>query len=743
MERNPRLRCRIRKRAPPSPTAVSCPGAVRAAACALFAAALLVAARAAADIPVILSQPVAEAPVIDGVLDEAAWHSAPPSIAFTQVEPVQGAEPSERTELRVLFDERHLYVAVRSFDTSPGEIRNRVKRRDADVGADDVVVVALDTFGQSQDGYFFSLTAGGARRDGLIESGAQRNLSADWDGLWHGRAAVDASGWTAEFAIPARTLAFDPGDLQWRMNVSRTIRRKQETLRWAGAVQGRPFHALTDFGVIRGLSGLRQGRGVTLTPFVSVSATDDRAAADGTVMDYDPGFDLVYQFTPSLAGTVTVNTDFAETEVDQRIVNLTRFPVSLPEKRAFFLQDAPLFAFGGIDYSPYPFFTRRIGLSADGQPVDLLGGLKLSGRIGAVSLGLLGVAQDEFAGVGQKDLFAGRIAYRWGENSSVGVLITDGEPRADGDNTALGVDFNHVERVFGGRQRLIFHSWLVQSDSDLAGDVDSAGAVQLKLEGEPWSGQLFFSRYGERYDPGLGFVSRSGIFEYFANATRRWRPGASWARTVDVKVQADYYTDLDGRSESLYLDLPQITVRNDIGDTLYLELVHTREVLREPFEIRPGNVIATGDYRWQRLGLEAATSIARPLSGGVELSLGEFYDGTRHDYEVYAEWRPSPALRVGGEVEWRDIRLPGGDFEVLLTYLSGAYSLSPDLTIDVIGQFDNVSDQLGVNARLRWTVEPGRDLFLVLNQGWSGDDDSRFDPARTAATVKLGWTFAL
>jgi len=369
--------------------------------------------------PHVTATPTTTAPVIDGRLDDAVWQQAIPTRAFTQVEPVEGAVPSQETEMRILFDADTLYVAVRAFDTDPEGINATTRQRDARRSSDDFIEVALDTFGRGQDGYTFSLTAGGSRRDGLVVSG-ESSMQKEWDGIWDGAVHRDAAGWSAEFAIPTRTVAFDASMLAWRLNVQRVIRRNQEFIRWSGSIQSRPFLALPDFGTIEGLTGLQQGLGLTVTPFLRSSYVD---ATDPTLEDgfeFEAGLDVVYQVTPSLATTLTLNTDFAEAEIDERIVNLTRFPVSLPEKRAFFLQDAAIFSFGGINSTPYPYFSRRIGLSPEGRPLDLLGGLKITGRVGAFSVGALGVAQDAFADVAQKN------------SSSGGWPITGGKVPAPG-----------------------------------------------------------------------------------------------------------------------------------------------------------------------------------------------------------------------------------------------------------------------------------------------------------------------
>jgi hypothetical protein len=680
-------------------------------------------------------------PRIDGVLDDDAWQTAARSDAFRQVAPVADAAPSERTELLITYDALHLYVAVRCQDSDPAGIRARQMRRDADDNADDLVRLVLDPFGRRSDGYFFTLTAAGAKHDGRIE--AKERAKSEWDGVWHGRVARDATGWSAEWAIPTTTLAFDPASPAWGFEVERIVRRKQESLRWAGRSRVRPATALADAGELRGLTGLRQGRGLEFKPFARLTHTArDAAGRPAASTRADAGFDLTWQATPSLAATLTVNTDFAETDVDEREVNLTRFSLFFPEKRDVFLRDAPLFGFGNITYNPRPYFSRRIGLAPDGTPLDLLAGVKLAGRAGPWTLGLLDVQVDESPrfGLPSKNLFVGRIARDVLAESSAGLLFTHGEPRAAGQNTLVGADFNYVTHRLAGGRALEVHSWLTATDSDLAGGQAAAGAVQIKYPNEPLDLYGYIARYGRRYDPGLGFAPRVGIAEYILFSDYSWRSRAAWWRRASAKANFYIITDLAGRIENETITLPGTTLQTQAGDEAALSWRHFRERLVAPFAIRPGVTIPRGDYRWQTVEGKLTTTPARPLAAAVEFRTGGFYAGTRTDTKLALEWRASRYLFIRPAYELRAIRLPQGDFDVRLASLRANVLFTPDLALTTLAQYDNVSRSLGVNVRLRWEVQPGNTLFLVFNQGY--DADSRhLVPRASEAAAKAAWTF--
>jgi hypothetical protein len=274
-------------------------------------------------------------------------------------------------------------------------------------GSDDVVRIVIDTFNRHSDGYHFGLTAAGSRLDGLIENKSRDN--DEWDGLWHGHATIDAGGWSAEFAIPTKSIAFNPANSTWGFDVVRTIRRKQENLRWANHVLARSHFSLPDAGEIKGLSGLHQGRGLEIKPSASVTSRTDPSPGEKD-LEFRPALDVFWQVRPSLAATLTLDTDFADAEVDERQVNLTRFPLFFPEKRSFLTQDASLFTCAGLQEDPLPFFSRRIGRAPDGTPVDIIAGAKITGRAGPWTLGLLDVQTDDSRSAPSGNLFVGRIA---------------------------------------------------------------------------------------------------------------------------------------------------------------------------------------------------------------------------------------------------------------------------------------------------------------------------------------------
>jgi hypothetical protein len=703
---------------------------------AVLAAAVAFAPIARGQAPSIEAVPTATPPKIDGVLSPGEWAGAAHSDAFRQVTPEENVAPSERTEFWVTYDPHYIYVAVRNHDgAGRAGIRAYSMQKDQNNGSDDIVRVVIDPFHRAKDGYYFALTAPGGKHDGLIQNSEEAN--DQWDALWHGKTSIDDGGWTAEFAIPAKTIAFNPSNSTWGFNVARAVRRKQEAMRWAGFVRSKPTIALPLLGELHGVTGLQQGRGLDFRPYLTGIARH-HPRPDEKNAELRTGFDLIWHITPSLAATATLNTDFADAEVDERQVNLGRFSLFFPEKRAFFTQDAPLFTFAGIRQDPLPFFSRRIGLADDGTKVDVLGGLKLTGRVGRMTLGLLDVQIDEHAGVGSKNLAVARATFGVLEESNAGFIVTHGDPRTNGDATLLGADFNYENNRLGGNRNLHVRAAVQYTDTDLAGDDGAAGTFSISYPGEPFEFYWFFSRIGTDFDPALGFVPRTGIQNVHLWNRYRWYFQDKPIRRLDFFLEGDLVTDLHNRrlDQTGWVGFEGETPS---GDFLNLQYQHHRERLDAPFAIRPGIVIPRGDHGWGLVQFVYDTNRSRPWNVGAQFRSSDFFTGHRTDYELELGARPSRFLELAAAWRLRSIRLPQGGFDVRIGTAKAVVTFSPDVQASVYAQYDNFSDTLGVNARLKWIVQPGNEVFFIVNQGYDATSDS-IRPTANETSLKAAWT---
>jgi hypothetical protein len=392
-------------------------------------------------------------PVIDGVLDESAWESAAYIDEFHQIIPVEYDPPSERTEVRILYDDDALYVGVKMFIDPELITANILKQNTTIFGSDDYFSISFDSFNTQRGGYFFGVNPNGVRADGLY-----RNISqfyADWDSIHYIETAIVEDGWIAEFEIPFKSISFDPNSDTWGMNFSRRIQSKNEQMVWVS--NDRRFDP-SSAGLVTGLEGMNQGVGLDIVP--STSVTHDKSFIAGTSdTNIEPSVDVFYKLNSGLNASLTANTDFSATEIDDRQVNLTRFSLFFPEKRDFFLREADIFEFGRLSQNGRPFFSRRIGLSRGGQALDLELGGKISGRIGDWELGALTIRQDETDSVAADTMSVIRVKKGLFGESTLGAIFTDGNPTSNLDNSLAGLDFLYRTSDLPGGRIFEVSSW--------------------------------------------------------------------------------------------------------------------------------------------------------------------------------------------------------------------------------------------------------------------------------------------
>ncbi|MDO8289185.1 MAG: carbohydrate binding family 9 domain-containing protein, partial [Parvibaculum sp.] len=402
---------------------------------------------------------VATPPVIDGKLDEPLWQEAEVITDFHQIRPGNGTPPSERTEVYVVYDDDALYIGARMYDSEPELIAAPVIRHGQGLGSDDRLVVILDPFNTRRTGYRFETNLNAVRHDALYQS--VNSFQIDWNTIWDTATSVDGNSWIAELEIPFKSLPFDASIDTWGFNFGRGIRRRGEEMAWVS--YNRTYNPGIS-GVVTNLSGMDQGVGLDIVPSLSVNR-QKRFSVNTTETNTDPSLDAFYRLMPSLNAALTINTDFSATEVDNRQVNLSRFNLFFPEKRDFFLNDSDLFQFGNISgaagsneaasrssrENARPFFSRNLGLSQTGAPVDIEYGGRISGRVGRWNIGTLAIRQDEFNTVNASNLFIGRLSANVLNESSVGFIVTDGDPASNLENSVYGADFRyqHTRRAGG------------------------------------------------------------------------------------------------------------------------------------------------------------------------------------------------------------------------------------------------------------------------------------------------------
>ena len=682
--------------------------------------------------------------VLDGVLDEAAWGRAVHGGEFVMQDPVLGNPPTERTEIRVVYNRDHLYIGATLYDSEPDKLKGNTRKRDEFLSADDRFMWTMDTFLNQQTGYFFEMNPAGLMADALMGPGGTN--AREWDGIWNARVKQSDIGWVIEIAIPFLTLAFDPNAPAWGINFQRTVRRKNEELLWTGHQRNRGLRRMATAGLLVGLKDIAQGRGWELKPYAAGYAADapGRTPAVTANGSANVGGDIAYNFTPSLRGVASFNTDFAETEVDQRLVNLTRFPLFLPERRTFFLDGATFF-----DFANRAFFSRRIGLDSRGQPQRIDVGTKVTGQAGRQDVGALYVRTGEDGGALGEDFLVLRTRRRILQQSYIGGLYTGratrGQAALDTRHT-VGLDARLATRTFAGTKNLEATAhWLRATNSNGVGTSDSFGTF-IVYPNDIWELGGGYSQVGRRFDPAVGFTSRRGFRQAnpFLFYMRRPATRHPTVRRYGWGVATDLFTDLENRWVTRVVDVRLGRVELHSGDNAEINVTPSYERLEVPFPISSTITLPAGrDYSFTRYQIAVNTANQRLVAVRPRLEWGGFLSGTRREVGFDVGIRPRPGVTVNLTNEWNRVALAEGTFSTRLHRAIIDTQFSPFMYLVNNIQYDTVSRVLGWQARFRWIVTPGNDVFLVYTQNLVDDPldvNARFRTLDRRGAAKVVYT---
>jgi hypothetical protein len=691
--------------------------------------------------------------VIDGRLDEPIWQRVPPATDFLQQDPASGAPATERTEVRIVFDRQKLYLGVRCFDSEPAAILGRQLLRDADLGGDDRFMWVIDTYLDGRTGYYFETNPLGVMGDGLLGQGdsgpgaAGGTVNRQWDGIWMVRAQRSEVGWTIEIELPFRTFNFDPDSATWGINFQRTVRRKNEEDIWSGPARNQGLLRMTNAGRLTGLVEMSQGAGLDIKPHgvATMLAAPGRGQPD-TVGQAAAGVDLFYSVTPGLRANLTVNTDFAETEVDQRLVNLTRFPLFFPEKREFFLEGSGFFDFAREPANQVePFFSRRIGLDAAGNPQKIDVGLKLTGQLKGQDIGLLQVRTgDDGAAVGE-DFTVLRVRRRMLTQSYVGMLYTRRMARQNGadDLNTVGFDFNVGTSRFRGNQNLeVSGFWLYTTNPRDTGQNRTYG-IRLNYPNDVWSGRVSWREVQPFYNPAVGFTYRVSGFRRLFPVVRFSPPPLThrYIRRFAWEGQVEVLTDMQNDLLLRRVGLTLLQMRMHAGDELQVQVTPQRERLETPFEIIPGVVLPRGSvYDFTRHRVIATSASQRPIALRTEYENGGYYSGDRREFTLTLTVRPRAGLLASIESEWNRLALVEGNFSTRVFRSVVNAQFSPWISLGNNLQYDTVSGILGWQARFRWILRPGNDLYFVYTHNWRELEPAHFQTLDRRAASKIAYT---
>lgn len=653
---------------------------------------------------------------LDGKLGDPLWADAPVLDRFTQQEPDEGRPATERTEVRVVVTPRTLVVGVVCLDREAATVSARNLERDGDFDADDWVMLVLDTHLDRRNAALFGVNPLGTQWDALVTNEGPEEIV--WDAIWQARTSVGPDGWRAELAIPLSALRYRAGTTTVGFNLFRMLRRRQETSSWGAWRREAGPNRVSMAGTLTGLR-LEKRLPLLVKPYVLTGYDHEVRQAGGgyrTGWKLDAGVDAKAGVTPTLVLDATFRTDFAQVEADTQRVNLTRFPIFFPEKREFFLERFGFTRFGQPQLGEV-FYSRRIGLSPDGEPIPIVGGARLTGNVGRTEVGLIAIRQDASAGLPETDFYVARVRHPLGARSSFGAILTDREGGPPGEewNRAAGVDLD-----WKPTETLAFTAfWATTRDPKDRPDTDG-WRVSGSFDDGAWNAYASLKRYGEGFEPGIGFVPRTGILNAFAHGGRRFFPKGGFLRKWEVFGEVDYFEDMEGAPVGREV---RLELRAEGRDASFLEaepLSNEWDRLDEAFEIRPGVVIPADGYWNRRHAVEVGTSPARVLAAAAEVEWGSFYGGQAESWGLEASYRPNPHLRLELTGEYNDVRLPGGSFTASLAGLRATWNFSRSLLATAYAQVNSDADVASLNARLRWMWRPGSDVYLVYNRA-TGD----------------------
>ena len=686
-------------------------------------------------VPVARATFVEEPPTIDGFVNDAVWELADPISDFIQSEPVEGTPASERTVVKIVYNDRAVFVGVICYDDQPDEILVTDSRRDSGMNDTDSFQIIFDTYHDRQNGFVFGTNPAGIEYDGQVSNegggggrggggrrqsvGTGSGFNRNWDASWTVRTHVNEIGWMAEFEIPLRSLRYGDKPQTWGLNFQRNIRRKREQVYWAPIERIYNLYRLSAAGELRGLE-LEAPRNFKVTPYVVATAARNytNPAESETRFDGDGGIDAKFGVTPSLNLDLTYNTDFAQVEVDEQQINLTRFNIRFPEKRPFFLENAGLFAVGrgGVDL----FFSRRIGIN-DGAVTPIVAGARLSGKVGTFNVGLLNMQTEKVDGVTPANNFSvARVSRELPNRSSLGGIVVGR------DATGSGAGSGDWNRTWGFDGRLgvgaytNFRGFIARTETP--GRVGRESAYNVRGEYSRRGGRTWFefTQVGGDFNPEVGFLTRRDFRSIETGIFQNWR-FASLPVFRELRPHVTYrsWWDFDGFKETSTLHM-DTHFDFESGDYISPAFEIETEGLKVPFKIFETDegeeiIIPPGSYTNGGINWNMHTDPSRPLSINGNLRIGGFLTGNQREVKATVSARRGSNFNTS--VSWRrsDINLPEGEFVTNLVGTRFNYSFTPLINFQSLIQYNDAADNWAGNFRFGWLNTAGTGLFVVFN----------------------------
>jgi len=676
------------------------------------------------------------APLIDGdVLNDEIWKAMRPIGDLSQAQPNFGEPSSEKTEIRVAYTPEVFYVSVVCYDSNPNSLVVSDARRDADLTNTDAFLFILDTYKDGQNGFIFGTNSLGVEYDAQVDNEGQGNFNQNrqqggtiggfnlnWDGAWEVKTKVGDFGWSAEFAIPLRTLRFQSGK-DWGINFRRNIRKSNEIAFWAEMPVGLDLKRLSLAGTLTNLD-LRSPGNLKVIPYVLTRFDSDYTQPE---TDHQTGFeiggDVKYSITPSLTLDLTYNTDFAQVEVDDQQVNLDRFNLFFPEKRPFFLENAGLFSVGSpgeVDL----FFSRRIGIGDNGNVVPIIGGARLSGKLNRTNVGFLSMWTEDVndKGIEENNFTVARVNHEFKGRSALGAVFINREGLQSDNN------YNRTFALDGklglGRKARMSGFYAQTKDPN---ERDNARSFKFQTTYN-WNNlemRAAYTEVGEGFNPEVGFLLRSSFKKPEGLILYHLRPKRPDAKILEYRPHISYrgYWNFDGFQETGFLHLDNHFEWKS-GLELHTGVNITKEGVVNPFDISRGRnvIVDPGVYNHAESQLIFFTNQSKPFSLNLRSVIGGSFGGTRYIETITGRYRAGDRFNIDATFQYNNFQLPNGDFtaNILSTRLS--YAFKPNIYLQGLIQHNTSNKLWAANVRFGWLQQANTGLFVVWNYNLQDGD---------------------
>ncbi|MFC1485980.1 DUF5916 domain-containing protein [Candidatus Latescibacterota bacterium] len=673
--------------------------------------------------------------VMDGLLTETCWDTAAPVTEFIQRDPQEGQPATEKTEVRVVYDDLNLYIGIICFDHEPARIVHAELGFDETLDNDDNFTFILDTYADARNGFYFSINPNGARLDARIGGRFGTSLNRDWNGVWDAAACITDQGWSAEIVIPFSSLRFGSAELQeWGINFRRYIARKNEEVLWAAWNRDAGITRLSQEGKLRNLKNVSRGKLLEVKPYILSGLQTTEGKNDD---QFKYGVDAKYPLTSDLTIDFTSFTDFAQVEADRTQINITRFDLRYPENRDFFLEGAEIFDFGGSQATPY--YSRRIGLTAARKAIPIIAGAKITGKTGKYNVGLFDMQTDSDIGVPSTNYQVFRVKRDVFEASSLGMIATGVYNENGHWDRTVGVDFSFRTDKFMGNKNFTINTDYSADFRDTNSAHNRNMYFQVQYPNDTLNMFIYYKEIGENYNPEVGFVERPGIKKGSARITYQPRPDLPYVKQLRFPFLFLQYADMSGRIFSRQINIPPFGVNTKSEDTFTLVVTERYEYLDKPFNIFKNVMIPVDAYDWWEGSASFASNRSRPFSTNLTVQFGDFYNGTKKGANSSVTMKFSQFLSIEGQMIYNDLTAGSESFSTQEYSLRLTTNVSPRLAIQTFTQWNNDDEELNLNFRIHFIPRVGSDIYFVYNRIWDGMLD--YDTTHEATIAKVAWRF--